>query len=42
MEEILDLGVYLQSNFLSILGEYGKAAQKTVELFLKHDMMFLC
>ena len=39
VEEILDLGVYLQSNFLSILGEYGKAAQKTVELFLKHDMI---
>lgn len=39
VEEILELGVYLQSNFLSIIGEYGKAAQKTVELFLKHDMI---
>lgn len=39
LEEILELGVYLQANFLSILGGYGKVAQKTVELLLKHNMI---
>lgn len=39
LEEILDLGVYLQANYLSIIGFYGKDAQHTVELLYKHDMI---
>lgn len=39
LEEFIDLGVYLQANYLSILGFYGKDAQKTVELLFKHDMI---
>lgn len=39
LEEIIDLGVYFQVNYLSILGFYGKAAQKLVNLMLKHDMV---
>lgn len=39
IEEIIDLGVYLQSNYLSITGFYGKEAQKLVNLMLKHDMV---
>lgn len=39
LEEIIDLGVYLQANYLSILGFYGKEAQKLVNLMLKHDMI---
>lgn len=39
LEEIIDLGVYLQANYLSILGFYGKDAERTVELLYKHDMI---
>lgn len=39
LEEIIDLGVYLQANYLSILGLYGKEAQRTVSLLYKHDMI---
>lgn len=39
LEEIVDLGVYLQANYLSIIGFYGKDAQRTVELLYKHDMI---
>lgn len=39
IEEIIDLGVFLQANYLSILGLYGKEAKRTVELLYKHDMI---
>lgn len=39
LEEVIDLGVYLQANYLSILGFYGKEAQKLVTLMFKHDMV---
>lgn len=39
IEELLDLGVYLQSNFMSIEGLYGSKCKKTVELLLKHNMI---
>lgn len=41
LEELIDLGVYLQSNYLSMTGFYGKESQKTMELLLKHDMVSL-
>lgn len=39
IEELLDLGVYLQSNFMSIEGLYGSKCKKTVELLLRHNMI---
>lgn len=39
LEEIIDLGVYLQVNYLSILGFYGKEAQKLANLLFKHNMV---
>lgn len=39
IEELLELGVYLQSNFMSIEGLYGSKCKKTVELLLKHNMI---
>lgn len=39
LEEILDLGVYFQTNYLSITGGYGKEAQKLVTLMYNHDMV---
>ncbi len=39
LEEFIDLGVYLQVNYLSILGFYGKDTQKLVNLLFKHDMV---
>lgn len=39
LEELIDLGVYLQANYLSILGFYGKEAKNIVELLYKHDMI---
>ena len=39
VEDIVNMGVYLQANFLSIMGRYGKEAQKTVELLFKHNMI---
>lgn len=39
LEDVIDLGVYLQANYLSILGFYGKEAQKLVSLMFKHDMI---
>lgn len=39
LEELIDMGVYLQANFLSILGFYGKEAKKTVELLFRHGMI---
>lgn len=37
--EYLELGVLFQSNYASIIGMYGKEAQKTVKLLLKNDMI---
>lgn len=37
--EILELGVLLQSNYLSIEGFYGTKCKKVVELFLSHNMI---
>ena len=37
--ELIDDGVLFQSNFGSLIGIYGKAAQKTLELLLKHNMI---
>lgn len=39
IEELLNLGIYMQANYLSIDGKYGKQAKKTVELLLKHNMI---
>lgn len=41
LEELIDLGVYLQCNYLSILGFYGKKAQKIVEILYRHNMVSL-
>ena len=37
--EYLEIGVLFQSNFGSIIGLYGKEAQKTVKLLLKNNMI---
>lgn len=37
--EYIEMGVLFQSNFGSIIGLYGKEAQKTVELLLKNNMI---
>ncbi len=37
--ELIEMGVLFQSNFGSILGQYGKISQKTVEKLLKHNMV---
>lgn len=37
--EYLELGVLFQSNYGSVIGMYGKEAQKTVKLLLKNDMI---
>lgn len=37
--ELLDLGVLFQSNYGSIIGQYGKHAQKTVKLLLKNNFI---
>jgi len=39
IEEILNLGVYLQANYMSIEGLYGREAKKLVELLYKHKMI---
>ena len=39
IEEWLNRGIYLQANYLSILGYYGKQAQKTLEILLRHQMI---
>lgn len=39
VEELLNMGVYLQANFASIDEKYGKKAKKTLELFLQHNMI---
>lgn len=35
--ELIDLGVLFQSNFGSVIGQYGKEAKKTVKLLLKNN-----
>lgn len=37
--ELIELGVYFQANFASIIGFYGKEAQSTVKLLLKNNMI---
>lgn len=37
--ELIDLGVLFQSNFGSIIGQYGKEAKKTVNLLLKNNFI---
>lgn len=37
--DYIQLGVLFQANYGSIIGMYGKEAQKTVKLLLKHDMI---
>jgi len=37
--DYIELGVLFQANYGSIIGMYGKEAQKTVKLLLKHDMI---
>lgn len=39
LAELIELGVLFQSNYGSILGFYGKKAQKTVKKLLKADMV---
>ena len=38
-EKLLEAGVFFQSNIGSLKGVYGKNAQKTLRLFLKHHMI---
>jgi protein-tyrosine phosphatase len=37
--ELLDLGVLFQSNYGSIIGQYGTKAKKTVELLIKNNFV---
>ena len=37
--ELLDLGVLFQSNYGSIIGQYGKEAKKTIKLLLKNNFI---
>lgn len=37
--ELIDLGVLFQSNFGSVIGQYGKEAKKTVKLLLKNNFI---
>ncbi len=37
--EYIELGCLLQGNYMSLLGKYGKKAQKTLKIFLKHDLI---
>lgn len=37
--EYIELGVLFQANYASIIGIYGKDAQKTVKFLLKNDMI---
>lgn len=39
LEDIINSGVYLQANYMSIEGFYGKEAKKLVELLYKHNMI---
>lgn len=37
--ELLEMGALMQSNYASIIGFYGKSAQNTVKILLKHNMI---
>lgn len=39
VEEWIERGIYIQSNYLSILGQYGKEAKKTIEILLRHKLI---
>lgn len=39
-QELVDQGVLLQSNYASIIGIYGKQAQKTVKKLLKNNLIY--
>lgn len=39
--ELIEAGVILQSNYGSIIGQYGKECKKTIEKMLKHNMVHL-
>ena len=39
--ELIESGVIMQSNYGSILGQYGKECKKTVQKMLKHNMVHL-
>lgn len=37
--ELIEMGALMQSNYASIIGFYGKSAQNTVKILLKHNMI---
>lgn len=37
--ELIEMGVLFQANYASIIGYYGKEAQKTIKLLLKNNMI---
>ncbi len=39
--ELIEAGVIMQSNYGSILGQYGKECKKTIQKMLKHNMVHL-
>lgn len=39
VEGYLERGIYMQSNYASVIGKYGKEAKNTVELLLKHHLV---
>lgn len=39
LKELVELGVLIQSNFGSIIGQYGKTAKKTLKILLKNNMV---
>ncbi len=41
MYDLIEKGVLMQANFGSIIGQYGKKAQKTVRTFLNNNMIHL-
>ena len=39
VEKLVARGIYMQSNYASVIGKYGKEAKKIVELLLKHHLI---
>lgn len=39
VEDWIERGILVQCNYSSIIGKYGKEAQKTIELLLKHKLI---
>lgn len=39
--EFVNRGIYFQSNYASILGKYGKGAEKTVKILLKKNLIHI-